>query len=159
DDVVRETRHSQWAVLRSESDLRALLQSQLADRQIIVLSNREPYLHEMGSDGQIVVRRPASGLVTALEPVVRACGGGWVAHGSGTADRATPDRHGRVVVGGDQGPFSLRRVWLSAKEERGYYYGFANEGLWPLCHLAFTPPVFRRNDWLEYERVNRRFAD
>jgi trehalose 6-phosphate synthase len=144
---------------RTELELRTMLRAQLADEQVIVLSNREPCIHEMASDGEITVRRPASGLVTALEPVVCACGGVWVAHGSGTADRVTSDRHGRVVVDADGAPYLLRRVWLSTKEERGYYCGFANEGLWPLCHMAFSAPVFRRSDWLEYERVNRRFAD
>jgi len=129
------------------------------DGQIIVLSNREPCIHELTATGDILACRPASGLVTALEPVVKACNGVWVAHGSGSADRLTTDRDGHVEVQDGDSSYSLRRVWLSADEERGYYYGFANEGLWPLCHLAFSSPIFRRSDWSEYQRVNRRFAD
>ena len=131
----------------------------LRDRQIIVVSNREPYSHEQAADGRVVVRNPASGLVTALEPIVRTCSGVWIGHGSGSADRLTTDSKGHIRVGSNGSSYTLRRVWLSADEERGYYYGFCNEGLWPLCHLAFAPPVFRRADWLEYERVNERFAD
>jgi trehalose 6-phosphate synthase len=105
------------------------------------------------------VLHPASGLVTALEPVMRACSGTWIAHGSGSADRDTVDRHDRVRVPPGEESYAIRRVWLTKEEERGYYYGFANEGLWPLCHLAHTRPEFRASDWLHYERVNRRFAE
>ena len=95
---------------------------------------------------------PASGLVTALEPVMRACSGVWIAHGSGSADRETVDAHGRVRVPPGEESYSLRRVWLSPEEEQGYYYGFSNEGLWPLCHVAHTRPVFRSEDWQHYQR-------
>jgi trehalose 6-phosphate synthase len=102
---------------------------------------------------------PASGLVTALEPVMRACSGVWVAHGGGSADRETADRHGRVLVPPGEEAYTLRRVWLTDEEERGYYYGFSNEGLWPLCHTAHTRPAFRIDDWKHYQEVNRRFSD
>ena len=116
-------------------------------------------IHEW-SDGRIVERHPASGLVTALEPVMRACSGVWIAHGGGTADQeprqicmvAWPSRRRHAS-------YSLRRVWLTPDEERGYYYGFSNEALWPLCHLAAAQPVFRREDWAHYRTVNQRFAD
>jgi trehalose 6-phosphate synthase len=157
--VVHVSREIQRERPHTDGDLRAMLRAHLADRQVIVLSNREPRIHDVAANGEIVVRCPASGLVTALEPVVRACKGVWVAHGSGTADRATSDSKGRVVVGCGDASYLLRRVWLTGQEERGYYFGFANEGLWPLCHMAFAAPVFRRSDWHEYERVNRRFAD
>lgn len=138
--------------------LRGLLQSELRGDEVIVVSNREPYIHVQGDQG-IVVKRPASGLVTAVEPVMRACSGTWIAHGSGNADRATVDRHDHVVVPPDAPAYTLRRVWLSEEEEQGYYYGFANEGLWPLCHVAHVRPVFRQSDWLRYRAVNQRFAD
>jgi trehalose 6-phosphate synthase len=101
---------------------------------------------------------PASGLVTALEPILRVCSGTWIAHGSGSADRETADARGRLGVPPGEEAYTLRRVWLSDAEERGYYYGFANEGLWPLCHIAHTRPVFRSQDWLQYRRVNEKFA-
>ena len=138
--------------------LRALLRTQLAGDQVIVVSNREPYIHERGAEG-LVVKRPASGLVTAVEPVMRACSGTWVAHGSGSADREAVDARDRVAVPPGQQDYWLRRVWLTPEEEQGYYYGFANEGLWPLCHVAHVRPVFRESDWQAYCEVNRRFAD
>ncbi|HJV82828.1 trehalose-6-phosphate synthase [Noviherbaspirillum sp.] len=138
--------------------LRALLHEELAGDEILVVSNREPYLHSRTRKG-IEVQRPASGLVTAVEPVMRACSGTWIAHGSGSADRESVDRNDRVPVPPGNPSYTLRRVWLSKEEEQGYYYGFANEGLWPLCHIAHVRPVFRSSDWEQYVAVNQRFAD
>lgn len=138
--------------------LRTLLQTQLRGDQVIVVSNREPYIHERTPDG-VVVKRPASGLVTAIEPVMRACSGTWIAHGSGSADQDVVDRHDRVRVPPGSDDYTLRRVWLTEEEERGYYFGFANEGMWPLCHVAHVRPVFRESDWLQYRKANERFAD
>ncbi len=138
--------------------LRATLTQHLEGERVVILANREPYIHEMTEQGVKVVH-PASGLVTALEPVMRACSGVWVAHGAGSADRATVDRNDRVAVPPGEESYSVRRVWLSEAEESGYYYGFSNEGLWPLCHIAHTRPVFRAADWEHYVGVNRKFAD
>jgi trehalose 6-phosphate synthase len=126
---------------------------------VVVLANREPYIHHREHDGSVRVLHPASGLVTALEPVMRACSGVWIAHGSGSADRDVVDRRDRILVPPGEESYAIRRVWLGEDEERGYYYGFANEGLWPLSHLVYTRPVFRAEDWRHYEAVNRRFAD
>jgi trehalose-6-phosphate synthase len=139
--------------------LRSLLQTQLRGDQVIVVSNREPYLHDRLADGRVVVRRPASGLVTAVEPVMRACSGTWIAHGSGSADREFVDSKDRLVVPPGAHEYTLRRIWLTPEEEEGYYNGFANEGLWPLCHVAHVRPVFRESDWQAYRKVNERFAD
>jgi len=136
---------------------RNLLRHELRGQEVIVVSNREPYLHVRQGD-TIEVWRPASGLVTALEPIMRACAGTWIAHGSGSADREVVDRHDRVAVPPEHPAYQLRRVWLSAEEEAGYYYGFANEGLWPLCHIAHVRPTFRTADWEQYVRVNRMFS-
>ncbi len=135
-----------------------MLKSQLRGDEVIVVSNREPYIHDKGDNGP-TVRQPASGLVTAVEPVMRACSGTWIAHGSGTADRETVDSHDRVAVPPGREDYNLRRVWMTEEEEQGYYYGFANEGLWPLCHVAHVRPVFRRSDWEAYRTINQRFAD
>jgi len=137
--------------------LRSLLRTRLRGDQVIVVSNREPYIHER-HDGEIVVKRPASGLVTAVEPVMRACSGTWIAHGSGKADAETVDSFDRVRVPPGRNEYTLRRIWLTDEEEQGYYYGFANEGLWPLCHVAHVRPVFRESDWQRYRQVNERFA-
>ncbi len=145
----------QWTAAK----LRQTLAQHLEGEKVLIVANREPYIHERGEDGAVRVRRPASGLVTALEPVMRSCSGVWVAHGSGSADRETSDKDGRVPVPPANPEYVLKRVWLSEEEERRYYYGFCNEGLWPLCHIAHTRPTFRASDFEQYERVNRRFAD
>lgn len=137
--------------------LRAILHSELRGEDIIVVSNREPYIHQRRSD-RIEVQRPASGLVTALEPIMRACSGTWIAHGSGSADREVVNRHDRVAVPPDKPAYQIRRIWLTTEEEAGYYYGFSNEGLWPLCHIAHVRPTFRSSDWVQYVAVNRKFA-
>ncbi|MEZ5923621.1 MAG: trehalose-6-phosphate synthase [Hyphomicrobiaceae bacterium] len=142
----------------SPSTLQRLLVEELPDTEVLVVSNREPYIHNH-AEGGVSLQIPASGLVAALEPVVRACGGTWIAHGSGSADRETVDAHDRVRVPPANPAYTLRRVWLTEEEQAGYYYGFANEGLWPLCHIAFVRPIFREEDWACYRAVNERFAD
>jgi alpha,alpha-trehalose-phosphate synthase [UDP-forming] len=139
--------------------LRRILRQDLKGDDVLIVSNREPYIHVRRKDNVIEIQRPASGLVTALEPVMRACSGTWIAHGSGSADRDTVDRQDHVMVPPERPSYRIRRVWLSEAEEKGYYDGFANEGLWPLCHIAHTRPTFRAGDWAHYQSVNRRFAD
>jgi trehalose 6-phosphate synthase len=146
--------HVEW----SPATLRQLLVEELPDTEVLVVSNREPYIHNRKGDG-VTLQIPASGLVAALEPVMRACRGTWIAHGSGSADRETVDRNDRIRVPPADPAYTLRRVWLSDEEQDGYYYGFANEGLWPLCHIAFVRPTFREEDWSYYKSVNERFAD
>ena len=139
--------------------LRDALAKHLPGSEVIVVANREPFSHERGPEGQLQVVHPASGLVTALEPVMEACSGTWIAHGSGAADREVVDRHARIQVPPGNPTYTLRRIWLSPEEEQGYYYGLSNEGLWPLCHQAHTRPVFRGEDMAHYREVNRRFAE
>jgi trehalose 6-phosphate synthase len=139
--------------------LRDALAKHLPGSEVIVVANREPFSHERGPDGQLQIQHPASGLVTALEPVMEACSGTWIAHGGGAADREVVDRHGRIQVPPGNPTYTLRRIWLSPEEEQGYYYGFSNEGLWALCHQAHTRPLFRGDDWTHYREVNRRFAE
>lgn len=139
--------------------LKNTLTLHLHGERVVIVANREPYVHERSSEGVVRVLHPASGLVTALEPVMRACSGVWIAHGSGSADRDTVDRSDHVRVPPGEESYHIRRVWLSQEEEAGYYYGFANEGLWPLCHLAHARPTFRTDDWEYYRRVNQRFAE
>jgi trehalose 6-phosphate synthase len=138
--------------------LKQTLNRYLHGERVVIVANREPYIHQRQKDGGITVVHPASGLVTALEPVMRACSGVWIAHGGGSADRETVDRNDRVRVPPGEESYLVRRVWLSPEEEKGYYYGFANEGLWPLCHNAHARPAFRSEDWKHYQVVNQRFA-
>lgn len=151
----REDAPGVWTAER----LKQTLNRNLHGERIVILANREPYIHQRTANGEIEVLHPASGLVTALEPIMRACSGVWVAHGSGSADRETVDRHDHVRVPPDEESYHIRRVWLTEEEQQGYYYGFANEGLWPLCHVAHTRPVFRAEDWRQYRIVNQKFAD
>ncbi|HEY4934874.1 MAG TPA: trehalose-6-phosphate synthase [Terriglobales bacterium] len=139
--------------------LKLTLTRHLHGEKVVIVANREPYIHERQEDGSIKVFHPASGLVTALEPVMRACSGVWIAHGGGSADRETVDRNDHIQVPPGEESYFVRRVWLSKEEEAGYYYGFSNEGLWPLCHIAHARPIFRSADWRHYQTVNQRFAD
>ena len=134
------------------------LQDQFQDLRFIAVSNREPYIHRREGN-RIECIQPASGLTVALDPILRATGGTWVAHGGGDADRVTVDARDHVAVPEDDPCYTLRRVWLDEETEDRYYYGLANEGLWPLCHIAFQRPVFRLKDWESYRRANNLFAD
>ena len=151
---LRDLGESSWTPER----LRAFVQSRLAGSRLFAVSNREPYEH-FHRTGGIECSVPASGLVTAMEPILRACDGTWIAQATGDADRETVDEYDRVRVPPDHPQYSLRRVWLTPEEEQGFYFGFANEGLWPLCHIAHTRPIFRVEDWEHYQTVNRKFAE
>ena len=135
------------------------LRAELTRRQLIVVSHREPRIDETGPEGRIEHRHPVSGLITALDPLLRATSGTWIARATGSADRLTADAADRVRIEDAAGGYALRRVWLTRAEERGHYEGFSNTGLWPLCHLSFETPRFRRRDWLQYEAVTERFAE
>ncbi len=143
--------------LWTEERLKQFVKLRLGDSPLFVVSNREPIRH-VWKEGRIETQIPASGLVTAMDPVMRACGGVWLAHGSGDADAEMADARGRLRVPADDPRYSLRRVWLTKEEEAGYYYGFSNEGLWPLCHIVHTRPQFRPEDWAHYMAVNEKFA-
>jgi trehalose 6-phosphate synthase len=138
--------------------LQELIHTQLGERRLILVGNREPYLHRY-SGGRIECVPPASGMVSALEPILKASGGVWVAHGSGNADRRMVDKNDHLAVPPDDPRYTLRRVWLTKAQEDGYYYGLANEGLWPLCHMVFTRPLFNPRHWPIYCQVNEQFAE
>ncbi len=137
--------------------LSEFVRTKLDGYRLIVVSNREPFQHRR-VDAHIQCIQPASGMASALDPVMRACGGLWIAHGSGDADRQSVDRFDHVQVPPERPGYTLRRVWLSKEEEEGYYSGLSNQGLWPLCHMAFTRPIFDADHWDMYRRVNERFA-
>jgi trehalose-6-phosphate synthase len=150
---LRDAGESRWTADRLSVQVR----TRLNGSPLFVVSNREPYMHRRnGKDVEVVV--PPSGLVTALEPILNACDGTWIAHASGNADGEAVDGHNRLRVPPDEPRYTLRRIWLTKEEEEGYYYGFANEGLWPLCHIAHTRPLFRASDWQHYQDVNAKFT-
>src|SRR3989339_1020649 len=138
--------------------LKEFVQQEISNKDLIVVSNREPYMHvRQGSNTECII--PVGGLVTALDPILKACGGIWVAHGSGNADQETSDEKGKLSVPPEEPLYQLRRIFLTKEEEEGYYYGFSNEGIWPLCHITHTRPTFRLQDWIHYQMVNKKFAE
>ena len=151
---LRISAESLWTAER----LKKYVRIELGGKNLYVVSNREPYMHvKQGRQVECII--PAGGLVTALDPVLRICGGVWVAHGSGDADVESSDAKGRLSVPPDEPAYTLKRVWLTKEEEEGYYYGFANEGIWPLCHITHTRPIFRLEDWIYYQKVNEKFSE
>jgi trehalose-6-phosphate synthase len=150
---LRTTAESVWTPERLNEEMKVILQNKM----MIVVSNREPYMHvRVGREIQCLV--PASGMVTAMEPILKACGGLWIASGSGDADKETVDEYDKVAVPPYENKYTLRRIWLTKEQENHFYYGFSNEGLWPLCHIAHTRPVFRTVDWDYYTEVNQMYA-
>jgi len=144
--------------LWTSSSLREYMRVELKGKKLFLISNREPYMHvREGRVTKCIV--PAGGLVTALDPVMRICDGIWLAHGSGDADREFVDAHSKVRVPPDEPSYTLKRIWLTKEQEDGYYYGFSNEGIWPLCHITHTRPIFRLEDWVSYQKVNELFAE
>ena len=132
-------------LLWTPESLKEYMRATLKEKRLFVVSNREPYTHvKEGRSIKYIV--PPGGLVTALDPVMRVCDGTWIAYGNGDADRETVDTDGKVRVPPDEPAYTLKRVWLTKEEEDGYYYGFSNEGLWPLCHITHTRPEFRQED-------------
>jgi trehalose-6-phosphate synthase len=151
---LRTSAESVWTPERLNEEMKQLLQ----DKKLVVVSNREPYMHiRAGREIQCIM--PASGMVTALEPILKACGGLWIASGSGDADRETVDENDKVLVPPFENKYTLRRIWMTKEQENRFYYGFSNEGLWPLCHIAHTRPVFRKEDWEAYSEVNQIYAN
>jgi trehalose-6-phosphate synthase len=150
---LRTTAEAIWTPERLNEEMKQVLQN----KKMVVVSNREPYMHvHAGKEIKCIV--PASGMVTAMEPILKACGGLWIASGSGDADKETVDENDKVQVPPYENKYELRRIWLTKEQEDHYYYGFANEGLWPLCHIAHTRPVFRKEDWDYYQEVNEIYA-
>ncbi|NJD21474.1 MAG: trehalose-6-phosphate synthase [Melioribacter sp.] len=153
------------ARLRLESEsiwtaerLKEYVRKEVGSKNLIVVSNREPYMHvKQGSNIECII--PPGGLVTAIDPILKACGGIWIAHGSGSADVETSNGIGKISVPPEEPSYVLRRIFLSKEEEEGYYYGFSNEGIWPLCHITHTRPTFRLEDWAQYQTVNQKFAE
>jgi trehalose 6-phosphate synthase len=142
----------------SKEDLQKLIKEKMSDYLFIIVSNRQPYIHKF-KKGKIEYFRGAGGVITALDPVMQACDGIWVAYGNGEADRKVTDEKGMIKVPPRDPRYTLKRVWLTKEEENGYYYGYSNEALWPLCHLVFKRPVFRTEDWEYYCKVNKKFAE
>jgi len=142
-----------WTPERLKVEMTNLLQG----KKMVVVSNREPYMHiHEGKEIKCIV--PASGMITAMEPILAAYGGLWIASGTGDADKETVDQNDKVQVPPEDPKYTLRRLWQTKEEEDHFYYGFSNEGLWPLCHIAHTRPIFRKEDWYYYKKVNEDFA-
>ena len=151
---LRVQAESLWTANRLKEHMRV----ELGGKKLFLVSNREPYMHvKDGRNIKCIV--PAGGLVTALDPVMRICDGIWIANGSGDADKEVVDANDKLRVPPEEPAYTLKRIWLTKEEESGYYYGFSNEGIWPLCHITHTRPVFRLDDWLHYQKVNEKFTE
>jgi alpha,alpha-trehalose-phosphate synthase [UDP-forming] len=138
--------------------MKDLVKDKLNDYQLILVSNREPYMH-VYRGGEVEIIMPASGMAIALDSLMQTCGGTWVASGSGEADQEASGQQDSVMVPPGDPKYKLRRLWLTREEEKGYYYGFANEALWPLCHITYSRPHFHGSQWETYQAVNRKFAE
>src|SRR5262245_59355269 len=157
--VLGRAAHSSGGPRRTtREDLVSWARANIRDRQLVVVSNREPYSHLRDRTGVRWVRN-AGGLTVALDSVTQALGGVWIAHGSGSGDRATSDASGRIACPPDRPSYTLRRLWLSSEDHALYYSGLSNGALWPLCHIAYVRPRFRMEEWERYRDVNRPFAE
>jgi len=143
---------------RSREKLQRTVREKLKNYQVVVVSNREPYLHYL-KEGKIAHLKPAGGAAHTLDSILQACGGTWVAYGSGNADRKVVDEQGRIRLPPEEPAYTLKRLWLNKEQADGYYYGFSNQALWPLCHIVYTRPIFRQADWKYYQQVNKMFAE
>src|SRR3989338_9597591 len=116
------------------SDVQELAQKILQGIPFVVATTREPYEHVRKAK-TLTLQRTIGGVTAALEPVMEATQGTWIAWGSGEADREAVDDHERVGIPAKKPQYHLRRVWLTENEVRDYYEGHVNQTLWPLCHL------------------------
>ena len=141
----------------NKESLRRLVQREMGEYRLVVVSNRQPYIHEI-VEGELSYVVPSGGVTTAIDPIMQESGGTWVAYGGGKGDWDAVDAKNRIMVPADDPAYTLRLVRLTEEEEQGYYDGFSNTALWPLCHNAYTEPVFKLDDWETYKSVNRKFA-
>jgi trehalose 6-phosphate synthase/phosphatase len=137
--------------------LKAFIEENLPSGSLIVVSNREPYIHRKTAQG-LRVEVPAGGVTSAVDNVLRVIGGTWVAWGSGSGDWEAVDGTNRVMVPPEDPVYTLRRVNLPSKVADNYYHGYANQVMWPLCHMALDRVYFRRRFWEDYRRANEAFA-
>ena len=144
--------------METKESLHNLAKTLLGNHRLVVVSNAEPYVHNQDG-GMMDYMIPPGGVIAALEPIMRASGGTWVAHGRGKSDWEVTDSDGSLQVPPEDPQYTLRRVFLSESQFRGYYDGLANGALWPLCHTAYVRPRFDEEDWTSYVAVNRIFAE
>lgn len=137
--------------------LKEFIKAYVKGRPIYVLSNAEPYVHRHTKKG-IECHMPPGGPVAALDPIMEATGGMWIAYGRGDADKEVSDAEGKLRVPPDEPSYTLKRVWLNEQEVKGYYDGFSNEAMYPLCLMVHVRPIFRKEDWQTYKQVNVKFA-
>lgn len=138
--------------------LKTFIEENFSDKNLIVVSNREPYIHKK-TGLSIRVEKPAGGLTSAMDDVLKVTGGTWVAWGSGGGDRDVVDNRNLVLVPPENPSYMLKRVWLSQSEAENYYHGYSNQVLWPLCHITLDRVYFRKKFWEDYKKANRAFSD
>lgn len=153
----RAEKLGEFSHITTRDSLLDLVGKKLKDRKLILVSNREPYAHVFQGE-KIGVIRNAGGLTIALDSIAQAFHSVWVCHGGANADFKVENTNGLVAVPPGQPSYHLKRLRLTRQEEHGYYEGFSNETLWPLCHVCYVRPKFTPSDWKTYDEVNRKFA-
>lgn len=145
----------------TKESLKRIIKENFAGYKFILASNREPFLHiyDEGKKQKIICKRSVGGVSVALDSVMRATQGTWIAYGGSAADKEVVDKLDHIQVPTNNPKYTLRRVWMTESERRGYYEGFSNETLWPICHAVFMRPTFKESDWLAYKKINKRFAN
>ncbi len=127
-------------------------------RELVVVSNRQPYRHDK-TDGELSVSRPTGGLTASLDPVMQRVGGTWIAWADGDVDDEYVDDDDCVGVPPEDPSYTLRRVWLSDEQVQNYYFGFSNRVLWPLCHSSLSTVRSKQSYWEQYKETNEQFAE
>jgi trehalose 6-phosphate synthase len=142
----------------NKKTLEKVMKERFSNHLFMVVSSAEPYVHNFSKDAIRVDRAPG-GLVTGVEPILKANKGLWIAHGRGTADKDVVDANDKIKLPPRKTAYTLKRLWVNKKNLKGWYYGFSNQALWPLCHNVYERPAFDENDWKSYVSVNSQFAD
>lgn len=140
-------------------DMKKFFTREMGKRKFIVALQKEPYSHVYGKDGRIELTKSAGGVHVLIDSVLKETGGTVVAMASGEADKEVVDADSRCVIKTGNRNYTLKRIFLDKNEFDGFYYGFANQTLWPLFHVVFVKPVFNRAWWDTYVSVNRIFAE
>ena len=138
--------------------LKAFIEENLSEETLIIVSNKEPYIHKK-TGSEIKIEKPASGLTSALDNILRTAGGTWVAWGNGSGDREVVNGRSCITVPPENPSYKLKRVWLNQNLIENYYHGYSNQVLWPLCHITLDRVYFRKRFWEDYMKANISFAN
>lgn len=141
--------------MTSYYDLRDFFQKQ--DYKVIIVADGETRMHTR-INGELVMKNVPGGVSSSFDILAQASKATYIARARTEEDKIPVDKKGRITIKGNEGEYTLKRIFLSQKETDDYYFGFSNQTLWPLCHVAFEKPEFQQ-EWYEgYKEVNQKFA-